>query len=129
MQAILGQGHDIQTEQEAAEKIIRASGGLPLLIATIATYIHDNSGTLPDFIASFNESGPFWSNLDVQLTWHEGGPPETAFDTALENLDLNSTDIIRIMALLHGDFIPEQFLLGPHNHGSLTFLNEAKSNS
>lgn len=107
-----------------AYEISQFVGGLPLAITVIGGYMNMSNTTLAEFLGHLKRSSKIWGKKiytnPVDDYDHTLG---AVFDVAVSELGEASLALIRLLAFLNPDAIPEQMLISDHRDESLAFLS------
>ena len=103
-------------EEEIARQLSEQVDGSPLALATIGGYICESGSSVEEFLDSFKRSSKVWGASAGGQTKQYKGTLETVFELALEKLPEDARHLIRLLAFLNPDRIPEDlFVVEQHD--------------
>lgn len=111
-------------EEDIRREICDWVGGLPLAIVTIAGYMKCSSSSAAEIFASLKRSSTIWASSGEESIRNYEKTLSTVFDLALSEIGLDSRHLLRIMAFLRPEGIPEELLTRKYIHiPSIAFLS------
>ena len=103
------------SEQKAAEELSASLGGLPLAIAHFSGYVSLSQCTIEQILVNFRrqfKSSQIWTSKTNVSSSNYVHTLETVWDLAWQRLSFDARKIIKILAFLDPDSVPEDLFLG-----------------
>ena len=126
---------DDSAERTAAEELSLMLGYLPLALEQAGAYVKETSCSITDYVASFRRRSDQLLRVSVPATGRYEATVHSTWSINFDEVERaspGSADILRIVAFLAPDVIPEQLLIegrnecGPHVAAALAGADEDK---
>ncbi|KAJ5081639.1 pfs domain-containing protein [Penicillium alfredii] len=105
-----------RSEQAEARALCEELGGLPLAIAHFAGYVAKSQCSLQQISSSLQErlkSSQIWSSDSVASRDMHARTLSTVWDLAMHRLTPDAYELLRLLAFLSPDSVPEEMFIGP----------------
>lgn len=104
-------------DRELDREISRFCGGLPLAIQSVASFAAQTALSVSELRDLLKRRPPpsIWGEINRSHGSGYDKAINTVFDLAIESLPPDALKLLKILAFLDGDHIPEAILLGEHS--------------
>jgi hypothetical protein len=112
------------SEREQAEEISDLVQGLPLTLNYVSGYIRNSGCSMLEYLEMHHESSNLWEGDNESDNWMYERTQATVFDIAFARLSEDATKLLRILAFLNPEGVPECMLISDHSEDHLQFLSK-----